>query len=184
MLQMIHDNAQSISAVVAFFAIFLSIFALFTTASVARTQVHLELRKRFAEINNQIPRGEKDYHDDKWWPNAKDDPKNFELIEKYWFHTFDEWFITTKLDHWRFNRLWKVFHKRAVYEGLKNVPIRYVLFYITNIKRTSFSGLGEEFLSDMSELYREYTKSKATPNGLDIFAGFVLPGGEKKTSDV
>jgi len=70
----------------------------------------LELRKRFAEINDQLPRkSERDYHTPQWHPTLKEDPIDFPKIEKYRYHAFDEW-LTIKMSHPRgFHKLRTLF---------------------------------------------------------------------------
>ncbi len=163
-----------IAALIATAAFILSCIALYTTASVARAQLYLELRRRFAEINNQLPRrppGPKDYHDQTWHPEPdKDEDKEaFSKIEKYWYNAFDEWFTTKIIHPWPFRRLWKVFFKRAIFEGLKNDPIRYVLYRMIKDSRTSFSGRSKQFAEDLTALYSHYRREHDPPT---IFHGF------------
>jgi len=174
MLESIRVFATVAAAVIALAAFFLSCIALFTSASVARAQLYLELRKLFSEINDELPRlttpGSKDYHDAKWRPTPESDPTDFLKIEKYWYRTFDQWFVTKILHPWPFQRLWTVFFERAVFEGLKNVPIRYVLYYmVSKESRTSFSGRGEEFVEDLTAVYKKYNHD---PDYKKIFSGF------------
>ncbi len=166
-----------IAALVAMAAFILSCAALYTTASVARAQLYLELRKRFAEINNQLPRkppGPKDYHDQTWRPDPgnDEDKEAFSKIERYWYHTFDDWFTTRVLPRWPFRRLWKAFYRRAIFEGLKNVPIRYVLYRMLRDNRTSFSGRSKQFEQDLTALYSSYRRPDDPPT---IFHGFDKP---------
>lgn len=145
-------------------AFVLSCIALFTTASVARAQFYLELRKRFDEVNKKLPRrppGPNDYHDTDWRPTPEKDTEDFKSIERYWYHTFDEWFTTKVLPRWPFRRMWTVFFERAIFEGLKNTPIRHVLYCMIVAKHTSFSGHSKEFLDDMAAVYKKYTRDKA-----------------------
>ena len=166
-----------IAALVAAAGFILSCAALYTTASVARAQLYLELRKRFTEINNLLPRnppGPKDYHDKTWHPqpDKEEDKKAFSIMERYWYHAFDEWFTTTIIHRWPFRRLWKAFFKRAIFEGLKNVPIRYVLYRMIKDPRTSFSGRSKQFEDDLAALYRHYRREEDPPT---IFHGFDKP---------
>lgn len=160
--------AAAAAALVALFAFVVSCIALWTTASVARAQLYLELRGRFAEINRDLPRGDPDYHDPTWRPTPTSHPEQFRHIEAYWYHAFDEWFTTKVLHPWRFKRLWQVFFERAILEGLKNVPIRYVLYHLMKNNLTSFSGRKDEFRTDLAAAYRRYTNA-------DIFAEFQPP---------
>lgn len=144
---------------VALAAFVLSCIALFMNARLARAQLYLELRKRFSEINSQLPRirpDTKDYHDSAWLPTPTSDPSYFPPIEKYWYHTFDEWFIARTLQPWPFRPLWKLFIGRAIYEGLKNVPIRYVLNLMIKLNRTSFSGHSVHFVRDLTAVWNKY----------------------------
>jgi len=169
-----------IAALIATAAFILSCIALYTTASVARAQLYLELRNRFTEINNQLPRkppGPKDYHDKTWHPKPdKDEDKEaFAKLERYWYHTFDEWLTTKVLPPWPFRRLWDVFFERAAFEGLKNVPIRYVLYRMIRDNRTSFSGHSKQFEQDLTALYKDCRRKDDPPT---IFHGFDKPAVE------
>ena len=165
-LEIVRNIATAVAALIALAAFVLSWRALSTTANVARAQLYLELRKRFVEINDQLPREiEKDYHTPQWHPTLKEDPTDFSKLEKYWYHAFDEWFTIKMLHPRGFHKLWTLFFERAVFEGLKNVPIRYVLYRMVEDNRTSFSGRRKEFVQDLTAVYKKYAKK-------GIFDGF------------
>jgi hypothetical protein len=143
------------TVVVAALAFAGSLVALFNTLSVARAQLYLELRKRFAEINAQLPRGSengKRYWDKGWLPDPES--KDFAIFERYWYHAFDEWFVTNVLHPFRFGKLWRKFYRRAIFQGARHDAIRYALYRMQG--RTSFSGYRTEFVEEMKRAFLEY----------------------------
>src|SRR5258708_29153601 len=102
-----------IAALIALFGVLVSLLiTLRTTNSFARAQLYLELRKRFSEVNKDLPRHRPDYHDETWTPIPEPDDKakkDFKSLEAYWYHTFDEWYVTRKLLPSRFGLLCRTF---------------------------------------------------------------------------
>lgn len=181
------DNVQSIVSIVgvvlALIAVIVAAWSLKTNSDVVKAQLYLELRNRFADVNRQLPRDaseiilpeqHKDYHNEQWTPHPNRDKDEFEAIETYWYHTFDEWFTVKRMNHGIYVRLWHSFFERAIFEGLKNRPLRYVLYYLMNTDRTSFSGKKTEFGSDLTKIYNKFrTETENLPK--EIFSEMTLP---------
>ena len=151
----------SIGTPVAALTLFAACFALFYNASAGHAQLFLTLRDRHEKIHKEMPKGPppaNDYHDPKWWPDPKE-KGDFENIEHYWYQTFDEWFTTKKMHPLWFKPLWTKFYKEATYKGLRNRPIRRVLYVMIKNRRSSFSGLDKEFVTDMEALYKGFTQT-------------------------
>lgn len=110
------------SAAIALAAFFLAWRADARAKELALVQMFLALRSRFLEIYLKLP------------PPAKEaaaytaDDKAAVLA--YWHHTFDEWYITTKLSHRFLKRLWEGFYAPAVLSGMRHDGFRQVLFEI------------------------------------------------------
>jgi hypothetical protein len=154
----------SIGTPVAALTFFAACFALFYNASAGHAQLFLTLRDRHSDVQKDMPKGPhpaNDYHDPKWWPNPNEekDKKDFESIERYWYQTFDEWITTKKMHPFWFKPLWTKFYKEAIYKGLRNRPIRRVLYVMIKNRRSSFSGLDEELVTDMEALYKSFTRT-------------------------
>ena len=90
-------------------ALILSLIAFLRSQVAARAMVFLELRKQFLDIKANLPNWYAKEDMDKW-PPYDYDSDDWRPLETYWQHTFNEWFITQKLDSLVLNRLWRLFY--------------------------------------------------------------------------
>lgn len=133
-----------------------------SNASVVRSQIYLELRKRFREIDQKLQ--QLDYKNLSWRPELKS--KEYLLLQCYWFQTFDEWFTTKVLHPWLFGVLWSRFFEKATFEGMKHRSFRFVLHQMLEgdskfgVKPSSFSGLGQEFHKDLEAIWEKHRKKR------------------------
>src|SRR5207244_21630 len=103
-------------------AVILAFFAWQTAEQVARVQIFLDLRKSHAEVQARMdPR----YHEKGWDPTTDRDAMR--TLERYWLHTFTEWFATTRLNSGKFRDVWNDFYAKAILGGLRNQPLRITL---------------------------------------------------------
>jgi hypothetical protein len=84
----------------------------------ARTQVYLSLRSRFIEVHQQLPPS---YADNTWRPTTEAEKG---AVARYWHHAFDEWYVTTHLDHELLSSLWQDFFSGAVLSGMRHSGLR------------------------------------------------------------
>jgi hypothetical protein len=147
-----------IGIIVAAAGAFVAALALTTANHVASTNMFLELRRSYLETEEKLdPRFR-----DKGW-NPRDDPEAMRTLEKYWLHTFTEWFATTRLNKtwlgWpfkgRLDWLWKQFYSKAIVGALRNEPLRFTLGdMLYGDPGSTFSGLKEDFKKEMESLYQ------------------------------
>ena len=93
------DVANLISALAATGALVIAVLAYVVSKRaddrikvVAKTQVYLALRSRFLEVLEQLPPS---YADPDWEPRTAEEVAS---ATRYWQHTFDEWYVSRKLD--------------------------------------------------------------------------------------
>ena len=108
------------TAAVALAAFFLSWRADARAATLARTQMFLELRTRFLEVFRQLPPFDK--------PASDYTPEQKAAVLAYWHHTFDEWYVTHRLNRKELKKLWDDFYAPAVLAGMRHPGLREVLF--------------------------------------------------------
>lgn len=139
------------SGLAAIAAVIVSVIALSSTNRVAETQIFLELRKAHNEVHGQM---DIRYHDNNWDPTA--DPNAMKTLEKYWLHTLTEWYSTKILNKGKFRNLWNDYYSRAIAGGLRNKPLRIVLWNMLYGKPGStFSGYREEFGKTIETIYKQ-----------------------------
>ncbi|NLD25860.1 MAG: hypothetical protein GX661_00715 [Acholeplasmataceae bacterium] len=131
-------------------AVIVAAIALTSSNSVARTQIFLDLRKAHNEVQSKM---DDRYHDNEW--NPLENEVGRKSIEKYWLHTLSEWYATKKLNKGKFDDLWHEYYVPAIASGLRNKPIRIVLWNMLYGKPGStFSGFRKEFGQTIEEIYR------------------------------
>ena len=138
--------------IIALAAVIMAYLAWKTSEEVAAVQIFLDLRKSYSEVLGQM---DSRYHDGTWDPRAETNRSAMRTLEKYWLHTFTEWFATTKLNKGKFSYLWQDFYQKAILGGLRNEPLRITLcemLYGGN-RESTFSGRSEEFGAEMERLY-------------------------------
>src|SRR5215510_5856518 len=108
------------SAAIALAAFFLSWRADRRAAALARTQMFLELRTKFLEVYKRLPSFEKSASD--YTPEEK------AAVLAYWHHTFDEWYVTNRLNHKHMKELWDEFYAPSILAGMRHDGLRVVLF--------------------------------------------------------
>ncbi len=111
----------SASLVVSIAAIYLSLLSNHRAQITTRAKLFIDLRTRFLEVLQNLP---ENYADPNW--SATTD-KDKAAAMNYWHHTFDEWYITNKLDRKLMLNLWKSFYCNAILEGLKHTGLRKTL---------------------------------------------------------
>lgn len=140
-----------IALVIALAAVIMAYLAWRTAEEVAAVQIFLDLRKSYSEVLGQM---DGRYHDGTWDPRTETDRMAMRTLEKYWLHTFTEWFATTKLNKGKFSYLWQDFYQKAILGGLRNEPLRITLCEMLYGSRDStFSGRSDEFGTEMERLY-------------------------------
>jgi hypothetical protein len=160
-----------VGPIVAVAGAFVAVLALKTANQVASTNMFLELRRSYLEIQAGL---DPQYREENWEP--RDHPEAMRSLEKYWLHTFTEWFATTRLNKsklaWlfigRLAWLWKEFYSKAIVGGLRNEPLRITLCdMLYGDPGSGFSGLKEDFMKEMESLYmsKKWERPYGSQNG-------------------
>ena len=76
------------------------------TAVSARAQVYFALRSRHWEISKSLPPGFRDVEGQPY--DFDKQREQYGLVVGYWYHAFDEWYMTRKLDQELLGELWAV----------------------------------------------------------------------------
>lgn len=64
----------------------------FRARKTGQTQLYLDLKRRFMEVQGALPPR---YPDPQWEATSEDER---EAIRWYWYHCFDEWYVTNRLN--------------------------------------------------------------------------------------
>jgi hypothetical protein len=115
--------------------------------------VFLELRKQFLDIKANLPNWYAKEDMDKW-PPYDYDSDDWRPLETYWQHTFNEWFITQKLDSLVLNRLWRLFYRDAIKAALEFRPLRFMATRLTH-SQSEFGIYCRVFREELDELWRK-----------------------------
>lgn len=142
------------SLVVSIAALFLSLRSNHRAQITTRAQLFLNLRSRFLEVLQNLP---ENYADPNWVATTANDRA---AAFKYWHHTFDEWYITNKLDRRLMFKLWESFYCNAILEGLRHTGLRKTLISMMQ----QGQGLPQYFPEFESELQRIWSKSHQDNN--------------------
>ncbi len=136
-----------ITAITAIASIIIAVKSLRSFSEISRAQLFLELQNEYIRIQGEL---NLKYRDDSWVP--KFNSNDWKTIERFWYHTFKEWFVTKKINKGKFTDLWDDFFADAIYRGLKHKPLVYVLKYLVE-GGSSFSGKADDFKREMERLY-------------------------------
>jgi hypothetical protein len=140
----IEAGIAAASAAVALAAFFLSWRADVRAATVVRTQIFLELRTRFIDVFQRLPRFDK--------PASDYTPEEKAAVLSYWHHTFDEWYVTNHLNHKHMKKLWDEFYAPAVLAGMRHSGLREVLFQMIDAE-DRFGEYRHSFGTSMKKLW-------------------------------
>jgi hypothetical protein len=151
---------ELLSAIFAGLAILISFVTYFRNKTIVKAQIYIELRYRFIEIYDNLPA---EYNSETWLPDIGTD--EWKRIQQYWYHAFNEWFITNKLDKWQLNSLWRKYYKGAILSGLRNRPLRYVLNRMLDDER-GFAGYKSSFEKELDQIWKNSnTESSSIKDG-------------------
>jgi len=132
------------SAFVALAAFFVALRADMRARDLALVQMFLSLRSRFLEIYVKLPDPEKEA--------ASYTADDKAAVLAYWHHTFDEWYVTTKLSNRLMNQLWSGFYAPAIRSGMGHDAYRAVLFESLD-DRKEFGEYGPDYREAMKKLW-------------------------------
>lgn len=109
----------------------------------ARTEVYLSLRTRFMSLHAALPH---DYGDPGWEPRDKAER---EAATRYWYHAFDEWYVTTQIDRPVLGSLWTGFFEDAVLSGVRRRGLRLQLVELMT-RRADYDALWNTFAREVA----------------------------------
>ncbi len=115
---------------------------------VTLVNVYLRLRERFDEIHDDLP---PEYIKSDFC--VKPDTPEWNNIRRYWFHVFDEWVITHKLNKGRFKSLWDDYYSHGIREVLDYPAMRTVIDKMRC--HELFVAFHEEFVKILEELKKK-----------------------------
>ena len=133
--------------IIALIAFIFSLRADARSKATIRMQLYLELKTRFLEVFRGLPA---QYADSNWEPADE----NEELaVKQYWYHAFDEWYITTKLNEKYMKGLWNEYYSSAILGGLKHNGLRKVCG--TMFREDEFGIYSSEFLNELTKMWKK-----------------------------
>jgi hypothetical protein len=136
------------SVIVALAAFWLSVRADARSRAAARTPLYLELRTRFLEVYAELPPR---YSDPGWEPTS---PEEEAAVMRYWHHTFDEWYMTNRLNEKHMRELWIKYYSSAILSGLKHRGLRKVLIKMTS-RAEEFGIYWKDFRNKLTSMWKE-----------------------------
>ena len=110
------------------------------------TETYLKLRDRFLTIYKNLP--EKFQHKDY---TPKEDSEEWQSIETYWYHVFDEWYLTLKMGNKNLKQLWDSLYKNSIRSSMNKASLRLVLDKMVESEK-SFGGYRDEFYEQLVSL--------------------------------
>jgi hypothetical protein len=143
----------SLSLVVSAAAIFLSIRSNRRAEITTRTRIFVELRTRFLDIREDLP--------DLSVPRGEWSPEQKIAAKRYWLHTFDEWYVTNKLNEALMLNLWNSFYSKAVQDGLRHKELRASLVSMLEGKQELLRCF-PEFEQELRQLWAEAHPAKGS----------------------
>ena len=146
-------------------ALSISTVAYFRSQVTARAQTYKELRNEFSEIKEKLPDWYRDNDISKYLPYDSDSSV-WRPIEVYWQHSFDEWFITQKVDKQVLGRLWSLYYQDTIRKALEIKSLRLSISQITHLK-SEFGPYNDEFREVLNTIWR-----KNSPERKNICDGF------------
>jgi triacylglycerol esterase/lipase EstA (alpha/beta hydrolase family) len=170
-----HTWIAAASLIVSITAIYLSIRSNHRAQVTTRAQIFLALRTRFLEVLQALP---DNYVDADWSAST---PEDKAAAIRYWHHTFDEWYITNKMNRRLMFDLWQSFYSIAILDGMKHKGLRMTLMSMVQ----QGPGLPQHFPEFANELHRIW--SQGHPEDGSVCPGFecehVVQTGYKNTSN-
>jgi len=112
----------------------------------ARTQMFLDLRKRFQDVLEKLPPR---YREPDWLAT---DPKERAVAIRYWHNAFDEWYVTRRLNDRLMRPLWDGFYSTALVAGLGHTGLRKTLVEMAG-KDIPLAELWVDFRRDLDGLW-------------------------------
>lgn len=139
----------AVSTIIALIALVFSILADARSNATTRMQLYLELKTRFLEVFGNLP---PKFSDANWKPANKNDEIK---VKKYWHHSFDEWYITNKLNKRYMKGLWEKYYSSAILAGLKHNGLRKVCVTMLNEKEKEFGHYTREFENELTMMWKK-----------------------------
>jgi len=139
-------------------ALILSLSNFYRSQVAARAQVFIEFRRKFIGIKENLPSWYAEKNIAKC-PPYKYDSSDWRPIEVYWQHSFDEWFISQKLDEKVLGRLWRLFYRDAIGNALKIIPLRFAISKISH-SQTEFGAYSKEFREVLDSVWKNSEPDK------------------------
>ena len=121
---------------------------------VASVNVYMQLRQEFNTLREQIPH---EYFIDKNHAVPPGRSDAWGKISKYWYLSFDEWYITTHLGDPVLKQLWRERYQYLIAPQLENRAFREVLCSLVREKLTT--PLQREFVAELRKEFRDRTAS-------------------------
>jgi hypothetical protein len=153
------------SLIVSIAAIYLSIRSNHRAEVTTRAQIFLSLRTRFLEVLQALP---DNYADPDWSASTPDDKA---VAIRYWQHTFDEWYITNKLNRSLMFDLWQSFYSKSILDGMKHAGLKKTLLTMVQ-QGSSFPKHFPEFEKELHRIWsQEHPEDGTECSGLECDHG-------------
>jgi hypothetical protein len=117
-------------------------------------RAYLELKAHYYEVDSQLP---PDYRNPNFRPcSDPSDPCEYDKwrrIRTYWYHAFDEWFVTKHLNPDLFGELWDNYYAAVIDRSLEVQSLRDVFCELCKEGFSKDPGL--LFVKDVENSYKE-----------------------------
>lgn len=110
------------SLVLTFVSLIVALFVALLNRTNAQVDVFIKMRTAFSAVRTQL--AEKNLWNIETVPT---DPAQMQCLQRYWFQSFDEWYITQKLHRFTLGKLWHSYYKAAIFHAHKNPALRQAL---------------------------------------------------------
>lgn len=141
--------ATVIPIVVAILALFLSWSADRRAKDAARSRLFLDLRAQLVQVHEGLP---STYRDPTWTPTEIDEKH---AVRRYWYHAFNEWFITNRLNRRHMKELWDQYYADAVLAGLEHRGLREFFKEMTEPEAERPGQYWRDFREELERLWRQ-----------------------------
>lgn len=138
------------STVIALLALAVAVRSDRRSREALKVQTYLQLRSRFIEIYRELG------------PMEEVKPDKIELKlsrQAYWYHVWDEWYISNRLAPKEFSALWKDFFAAGAKSGYSQAALKASLEQLAAMTDRGFGSYAQDLLKELRAMESESSTS-------------------------
>jgi hypothetical protein len=160
-IEAVSTGIAAISMAMAILAFILSKRADSRAQAAARGQLFLALRSRFIQVHEGLP---PNYYVTGWKPKEEEMP----AARRYWHHSFDEWYLTTRLNDKYMRELWDQYFSDNIFTGLRYEGLRDVAVVMKDYQTEHENMVWQQFRAELDKIWkRHHPRDGTTCTGID-----------------